>query len=80
MIDSIYFTLRLKRSNRLYKTYDPLIASKYLLSCSFTTGNKKNNPIMLGNTIANIIASENAQIELIFAAAPIITNKQNKSL
>ena len=35
---------------------------------------------MFGNTIAKIIASENAQIEFILAAAPITINEQNKSL
>ena len=56
------------------------IASKYILSCSLTTGNKKYKPIMFGNTIAKIIASENAHIEFILAAAPIITKTQNKIL
>ena len=35
---------------------------------------------MLGKTIAKIIASEKAQIELMLAAAPIITNSKNKNL
>jgi hypothetical protein len=35
---------------------------------------------MFGNTIAKIIASENAHIEFILAAAPITINKQNNNL
>ena len=35
---------------------------------------------MLGNTMANIIASENDQMELILAAAPITTKVQNNTL
>ncbi len=34
------------------------MAFKYLANSRFTTGNRKKRPIMLGNTIANIIASE----------------------
>jgi hypothetical protein len=45
-----------------------------------TTGNKKYSPIMFGKTIAKIIASENAQIEFILAAAPIIMNEQKSNL
>ena len=56
------------------------MAFKYLFSCFFTTGNKKYNPTILGNTIAKIMASEKAQIEFILAAAPIITNNKNSSL
>ena len=52
------------------------MAFKYLFSCFFTTGNKKYNPTILGNTIAKIMASEKAQIEFILAAAPIITNNK----
>ena len=35
---------------------------------------------MFGKTIAKIIASENAHIEFILAADPIITNERNNSL
>ena len=45
-----------------------------------TTGKSKYSPTMLGNTIAKIIASENAQIEFILAAAPITINVQKRSL
>ena len=45
------------------------IAFKYLPNSRLTTGYKKNSPIMLGNTMANIIASEKAQIDPILAAA-----------
>ncbi len=34
------------------------ITARYLVSSSFTLGNRKNNPIMFGKTIAKIIASE----------------------
>ena len=35
---------------------------------------------MFGNTIAKIMASENAQIEFMLAAEPIITNDRNNNL
>ena len=57
-----------------------LIAFKYFLSSFLTTGNKKNKPTIFGNTIAKIIASENAQIEFILAAEPKTQKEQNKSL
>ena len=56
------------------------MASVYLFNCFLTTGNKKYSPTIFGNTIAKIIASENAQIELILAEAPIITNNKNNNL
>jgi len=56
------------------------MASKYLESCFLTTGNKKNKPIILGKTIAKIIASEKSQIELILAEAPITTKRRKSSL
>ena len=57
-----------------------LMAFKYLFNSFLTTGNNKYNPIMFGNTIAKIIASEKAQIEFILAAEPIITKDKNNSL
>ena len=56
------------------------MAFKYLFNSFLTTGNNKYNPIMFGNTIAKIIASEKAQIEFILAAEPIITKDKNNSL
>ena len=50
------------------------MAVKYLANSFFTTGYKKNSPIMLGKIIAKIIASENFQIDPMDAAAPIIIN------
>ena len=57
-----------------------LIAFKYLFNWFLTTGNNKYNPIIFGNTIAKIIASEKAQIEFILAAEPIITKERNNNL
>ena len=56
------------------------IASKYLVNCFLTTGNKKNKPTIFGKIIAKIIASENFHIDPILAAAPIITNNKNNNL
>ena len=57
-----------------------LIAFRYLVNSLFTTGNKKNNPTILGNTIAKIIASEKSQIDFILAEAPMITKVKNNNL
>ena len=56
------------------------MAFKYLFSCLLTMGNKKYKPIILGKTIAKIMASEKAQIEFILAAAPITTNSKKSIL
>jgi hypothetical protein len=56
------------------------IAAKYLLSSSFTFGNKKNKPTIFGNTIPSIIASEKLITEFNVADAPITTKARNKSL
>ena len=56
------------------------MAFKYFVNSFFTIGNKKYSPTMLGNTIAKIIASENAHIEFILAAEPITTNIKNNNL
>ena len=56
------------------------MAVKYLANSFFTTGYKKNSPIMLGKIIAKIIASENFQIDPMDAAAPIIINIKKRNL
>ena len=70
----------LNLSFTFFYDFAAFIASKYLANCFLTTGNKKNSPIILGNTIAKIIASEKSQIDFILADAPITTNSKNNNL
>ena len=58
----------------------PLMASTYFVISSLTLGNKKNKPIIFGNTNARIIASENLITASNVAAAPITTNNKNNIL
>jgi len=56
------------------------MAFKYLTSSSFTFGANKNKPITLGNTIANIIASENSITDPRLEEAPMTTKIKNSAL
>ena len=52
----------------------------YLLSSFFTTGDSITTPIILGTTMAKIMASENSTTEFKLDEAPITTKIKNKDL
>ena len=56
------------------------MALSNLANCFLTTGYKNISPIIFGNTMANIIASEKPHTALMFAEAPITMKIKNNTL
>ena len=67
-------------TERSYPFVYALIAFKYLDSSSLTLGARMTSPIILGKSMAKIIASEKSNTDCRDEAAPTITNRQKIDL